>query len=351
MKGFFYGFVLISMNLFASRGLVVACNDNYVGYFMPNLAYLRRQLKCDLPVEVWYAGDELSEENQMLLSRFNNITFHDIVDVYGGQAKDYWGYHIKGLMLKASSFSEVMIVDADVYFVSDPAHLFDHPRYLETGAYFFRDFQMFDFTSRHDEIQETENGSSRWKHGFIESYWARRHYFQSLIFSPSQYLPEDMRFFWENKEPTAETKLLMHYQESGVVLIDKQRHRRGVEHIYQLNRNYQTTYQYVAGDKETYWMGMEMAKEPYAFNEGYPMNIRGKWIVYGVKRQKIRLAHKVDGKLCWFQKNPIDLGKHPIYKGYDGQELGPLTPEEVSQLDQLAFYVRMFGKPIRESLK
>ncbi len=347
MKKLFFS-LLIPLRLFATYGLAVACNDYYIGYFLPNLAYIRMEYKSDVPVEIWYAGNELSDENKKLLARFGNVTFHNLVDVFGGKPQDYWGFQIKAYMLKASHFDEVMIVDADVYFASDPTLLFSHPRYLKTGAFFFRDLQMIQFCHLHDDINETEKPCTQWKHCFIESYWARRDLFQQLVPIPSPYLPADMRFFWENVEPTENNKLLIHYQESGVVVIDKSRHRTGIDNILELNRNHQEIYKLVAGDKETYWMGMEMAGEPYAFNQGYPINIRGKWIIPGIKRQKIRLVHKVDGKLFWFQKKPVPLGANPIYKEYKGEDIAPLTKEEVWRIEHIGFYVKMFGLPTRE---
>ncbi len=337
----------IQLRLFATCGIAVACNDHYVGYLLPSIAYLRMEFKTDIPIEIWYAGDELSEESKALLSRFGNMTFHNLVDVFGGDAKDYWGYQIKGYMLKASHFDEVMIVDADVYFAQDPTSLFTHPGYLETGAFFFRDLQMMRFCHLHDQVNETAKGCLKWKHYYLESYWARRAFFQELIPSPSRYLPSDMRFFWENIEPSENNKLLIHYQESGVVLIDKSRHRLGVENILELNRNHEEIYKMVFGDKETYWMGMEMAGEPYTFNSGYPRTVRGKWLIPGIKRQKIGLVHQIDGKLFWFQKKPVALGSTPFYEDVQKENFESLSKEEIWRIEQIGYYVKMFGLPTK----
>lgn len=302
----------------------------------------------NLPVEIWYAGNELSLENQKRLARFGNVYFRDAVEVFGGVPQDYWGYHIKGWMLKGSRFDEVMIADADVYFAQNPEKLFWHIGYRDTGALFFRDFRMKEFGPNPDHEKETEKGCTKWKHGYLDSYLLRRRYFRQWIPQPSCYLPKDMLFFWGDTKPTEEEKFLIHYQEAGVVLIDKKRHRKGVEKIHALNVNHKETYKIVYGDKETYWIGMEMAQEPYAFNHGFPVNIRGKWKVYGIKRHKIRLVHLIDGELFWFQKKPVPLGGAPIYKTYEGEKLRFLSQEEKQRLDHIGFYVNMFGGITRE---
>ncbi len=336
-------FLIINLQLFASKGIVVACNDYYSGFFLPSLAYLRLEQKSELPIEIWYSGDELSQKNKDLLSRFGNVTFHDVVDVFGGEAKDYWGFQIKAYMLKGSNFDEVMIADADVYFAQDPIKLFSNPDYIKTGALFFRDHPIKGFSGLEDNTGESEKGCSYWKYGFIECYFKRREYFRRLIDSPSQYIPQDMTFFWEEANPTIENPFLIHYQEAGVVVIDKDRHRRGVEEIFTLNKNHKETYLYVHGDKETFWLGMEIAKEPYSFNLELPKKIKGKWIIYGIIRQKIRLAHLIGGELFWFQKKPIPLGNKPIYKSYNGEEVNLISEKDIDSLEKIRFYVNMFG--------
>ena len=55
-------------------------------------------------------------------------------------------------------------------------------------------------------------------------------------------------------------------QESGVVYMNKKMHKRSIECIYDLNNNHKDTYQYVWGDKETFWIGCLMANNKFTFN-------------------------------------------------------------------------------------
>lgn len=326
----------------AIQGMAVACNDKYIKYYLPMLAYLRYELKSEIPVEIWYAGGELSFENKQRLKRFSNISLNNIADYFGVNASEFWGYQIKGYMLKATHFDEVIIADADVYFVKDPALLFNIPGYKNTGAYFFRDIPILRFTDEKDHIEETQKHCGHWGHGFIESYRARRAYFRSLVKKPSAYMPHEFRFFWTDKEPTKKHPFLFHYQESGVVVMDKKRHKNGIDEIYKLNKDYKKTYLYVMGDKETYWLGMERAKEPYAFNPAYPVKVKGQWDMMKMKPFQIRLAHTINDQLFWFQRRPIPLGVSPYIKKNDGKRR-PLTKEEISKLNGISEYIEMFS--------
>ena len=333
--------ILAFPKLQADRGIAIACNDNYISDCLPSLAFLRYKLKSKLPIEIWYAGDELSELNKQKLRQIGGITFHDMIDYFGGEAATFRGYQIKGYMLKASNFDQVIIADADVYFMQQPEKLFTLEDYEKTGAYFFRDILIKTFQDKEDDLNETIRGCFYWKHGFIESYRARRDYFRSLIQQPSSSMPEDFNFFWNDTEPTYENPFLFHYQESGVVVVDKRQHARGVNEIFKLNRNFQDTYHYVMGDKETYWLGMEMAGEAYSFNKEMPVRVKGEWILYGIKRKKIRLAHTINGELFWFQKRPIVLGDAPFIIKSD-ETMRSLEKSEVDTMNQLVEFVDMF---------
>jgi hypothetical protein len=63
-----------------------------------------------------------------------------------------------------------------------------------------------------------------------------------------------------------------------------------LNHIFKLNENHQKTYQYVWGDKETFWLGCVMANKAYYFNDtsGFIHNHS--------------LTHKYKDELFWKQK-------------------------------------------------
>lgn len=321
-------FLFFLASLHAERGIVVACSDKYVDFLVPSLAYLRWEIGCKLPIEVWYAGDELSSQNKERLIAFGGIAFKDIVDVMGPPAKSYWGYHIKPLIVLATHFDEVLLMDADIYFYQDPERLFDNPHYIETGAFFFRDQPYWQLPS----VPNAYHGGS------IEYYRGRKAFFLSLIDKPSRYMPHDWRHYWEGEEPTFARPYSSEHQESGCVAFDKRRHSKGLEEIVKLNLNRAVTYKHMLGDKETYWIGLEMAKEPYYVNPSHPYLLRGKK-KHIIKNHKVNLVHLVDDHIFFQQKQPIPIGLDPYFIGEFSREP---TESEREKLHMAYFYKEMF---------
>ena len=49
----------------------------------------------------------------------------------------------KPFAILSSSFREIIFIDADAYFFTDPTHLFDTQEYRKTGTVFFKDRTLF----------------------------------------------------------------------------------------------------------------------------------------------------------------------------------------------------------------
>lgn len=95
-----------------------------------------RRTGCDLPIEVWYAGNELTEEIKKELRRLN-VECENFLD-HGHHTK--FGFKLKPFAILKSRFREVLYLDADNVCVKDPAELFDTKEYAEHGALFWPDF-------------------------------------------------------------------------------------------------------------------------------------------------------------------------------------------------------------------
>ncbi len=302
MRKYICLFVLFFFQLQATRGIVIAVCDRYVPDLLISLEFLRKEIKCKLPIEVWHAGDEISEKSIARLLQYDGVSIHDIVSVIDMPANHFRGFQIKGYLPQVSNFDEVIIMDADLIFYEDPEKLFHHEGYVRTGAFFFCDQESYNFFGY-------PRVSGRLYHGGLSSYYrARKALFTSLIKEPSSYFPDKWKIYWQENEPSTLNPFPSEHQESGCVVIDKKRHVEGLKNIQELNRRYKETYKYVWGDKETYWMGMEMANEPYHFNETIPCKVIDQ--VSGFlpfKVAKIRLMQIVDGKIFYQQKRPKKL--------------------------------------------
>src|SRR6266540_1660934 len=75
-----------------------------------------RRTGCHLPVQVWYVGEELTEEIKTELGKLN-VTCINFLD-YADAPRS--GYRLKPFAIINSSFKEVMYLDADNICVRNP---------------------------------------------------------------------------------------------------------------------------------------------------------------------------------------------------------------------------------------
>lgn len=139
---------------FKGRGIVICAGG--VPYFTcawVNINMLRIN-GCTLPIEVWYTGTELSDELIDELAKLG---------VKCRNSKDYTKSNVQSYALKPfailnSEFKEVLFLDADNNSVTDPAYLFDNEQYRNTGAVFWPDFWITDKANPIWEIVNAEEG-------------------------------------------------------------------------------------------------------------------------------------------------------------------------------------------------
>lgn len=225
-----------------NKGIVICVNDKYLKIGISSIFALEA-VGNQLPIEImFYQDSELSLNNRELLrnlpfvarvidmsSVFNNYTKHlpigtDIRRTYG-----------KPFAILASSFQHVLMMDADVYFFQKPSNLFHHSGYLSTGFLIFNDRTIW-----------PDNKRTAW--------------IKSII--PQPYSDKFNRSRLVRGISSVEI-------ESGVVVVNK-----GIRTSYlallvicMLNtlcfrRNMLNNHQY-HGEKETYWIGLQMLGVPY----------------------------------------------------------------------------------------
>lgn len=240
---------------------------------------LRTVLHSQLPIEIVYAGDaSLPFEYRRAMKAMERMDL-DFVDIFDVLENKYMGLdHESGSAMKpfallASTFSTVIMIDPDTVFMQKPEMVFYGSRaYQETGTLLFHD--------RLVERGEHESRHQWWQHQM------RQH-------EPSEMFQKSV------------TMLEGYGQEadSGVVLMDKGKLGvlMGLLHACWQNSKEireKETYAHVKGDKETYWLGLELTGTTYAFSEYYGAAI-GKWESGGVRGSQV--AHVDDSKkLLWF---------------------------------------------------
>jgi len=238
------------------RGIVVACPQKYEQIWLQTMETLRNEHGCNLPIEIWEIGQEISSPVKEKMAKLSDVTFKNVQD-YSANPNHWKGFQVKVFALYHCAFDEPILCDADVSFYKSPDIIYEDPNYIRTGAYFFKDLDSWTF--RDLSLRGTSKFTS------LVFYGKRKQFIQSLIPKKHNLFPKEWLYLYESNPPTAPVKEAL--QESGVVYMDKKRHAESLRHIFAMNENHPQTYQYVWGDKETFWLGCVMANQPFYFNE------------------------------------------------------------------------------------
>ncbi|KAL4424077.1 hypothetical protein ABPG75_001378 [Micractinium tetrahymenae] len=201
------------------RGIVIAAGspDTLANAFV-SLHVLRHALGCTLPVTIMYwgrvAGDVPSKETMAFMQeRLRDLQFVDASSLpwpawHRPLSKDLdsWkqadGWKFKAFVLYAAPYKHAMFLDSDATAAMDPAILFDHPMYLAVGSMFWQEL------------------------------WCG-----------------DCDLFRQLGMPSIGRE---RQTESGIILVDRQRHWLMLEWALWLNTNDHITYKLAYGDKDTF---------------------------------------------------------------------------------------------------
>ncbi|KAI8066647.1 mannosyltransferase putative-domain-containing protein [Gongronella butleri] len=246
-KGYSDIFDVQRQSMTEKRGFAMCVGDNKFAYAVHALAALREVHGNELPVEIFFRDDDdLSKRyQQYLLSKFANIRLRRLDQIFENYILELRGWDMKPFSVLASSFKEVMLIDADALFLYNPDKLFDEQGFKDTGTLFFKDRTL---------LQWPRFGGRQWVESFLPSY--------------SDWLPKSR--WW-----MGETDFELH---SPVVLFDKQKTLWSIIAACKLMDKWereQQTFVYSHGDKEAFWLGAEMTLTPFTFVSGVPMALGG----------------------------------------------------------------------------
>ncbi|KAJ6437718.1 glycosyltransferase family 71 [Purpureocillium lavendulum] len=229
------------------RGIVIPVGYGNLRFAGHLVVALREVHDCQLPIEIVYAGDiDLDQEQRDALAALDataNIKFLNVLSVFADDTLSLLagGWAIKPFGLLASSFEQAILVDADAVFLQSPEALFRQRPFISTGAYLF-----------HDRLL--------WQNVFTE----RRDWWHDQIREPSAALNNSLVWTQDYAEEC----------DSGVVVADKARTEVlvGLLHAaWQNTRDVrgEVSYKLMHGDKETWWLGLELAGSGYEFERHY----------------------------------------------------------------------------------
>ena len=252
------------------KGIVMTIGNNFVTTGMQTIRALQ-QLNSALPVVVFYAGVfDLANENVHKLVRLPGVELVNLCDLLNCTTLDMDKWDTKPFALLASPFKETILMDADAIFVQNPAILFKDPGYILTGAVLFKDRTLFGGPSH------TAN-------------WLKR-----VLPKPISERAQATRMYHGQT---------IHEVESGVVVMDKEKHIFGLLTICLLNMGTfkEEMHTWTHGDKESFWIGLEIIGEPYEIHPELPGSIGSIDRSVDERLCHGHLAHfDREGRLLWF---------------------------------------------------
>lgn len=255
-----------------SSGILIAVGNEFTTCAVHAIRAIRA-LNCTLPITIAYSGlFDLFPENRQRMAGLD-VEFMDICKLFNCTAIDPDRWDTKPFALLGSPYENTLLMDADAIFVQPPEKLLKDPGYERTGALFFHDRTLYG--GNYD--------LSQWIADILPNPISER-VKASRIFRAQTY----------------------YEQESGVVVMNKREHLFGLLAICFLNtpRVRDAIRDNTHGEKETFWMGLEVVNEPYEFMPGMPGSIgrietKGKRVL--VQEICGHLAHfDREGKLLWF---------------------------------------------------
>ncbi|KAF5636748.1 MNT3-alpha-1 3-mannosyltransferase responsible for adding the terminal mannose [Fusarium tjaetaba] len=269
-----------------SRGIVIPVGggEQSVRFAGHLIVSLRKVLDCRLPIQIVYAGDDdLPKKDREIITKLDgasDLEFLDIFTVFDDttlKLKD-GGWAIKAFALLGSHFEEVILLDADAVFIQQPERLFAQKAYIEKGALLF-----------HDRLL--------WQHAFKE----RHEWWKDQIKEPSAEMNKSLVWTEDYAEEC----------DSGVVVLNKARVSTlvGLLHVAWQNTydvREEVTYRQGHGDKESWWLGLELGGSSYEFESHY-----GSMIGWGegtggnvTKVCSFVIAHTDEkDKLLWYNRS------------------------------------------------
>ncbi|KAI9199749.1 mannosyltransferase putative-domain-containing protein [Polychytrium aggregatum] len=266
-----------------TRGIVLTTGAGHFEFAYLAIRSLRRSVNTTLPIEVFYtdSGTEKDAVYRAMLGEFEDLQIMNLDDYFDLDKAQISGFAFKPFTLLATSFSEAILIDADILFFQDPARAFDIADYKATGTYYFRDRTIFNPNNPTDRK------------------------LKELFPNPSQYLKTNSRIL---------NRLSDHEVDSGIVIFNKGRAFHELLLICLLNtRKYRgPLWGTFWGDKELFWLAFEMLGTPYRFEKyggGVAGYVRDDGAICG------NLFHLDDrNQPLWMNGGPVNDRHDPVGK-------------------------------------
>jgi FkbM family methyltransferase len=262
------------------RGIVTSCGADRVDYLLNAYVQFRliRELGCKLPIECWYAGARERSEPFAELVRPLGVTCRDAVAagfvghpiakdvpfrVHSYEPAQLHGYSLKPFAILASSFAEVVWLDADCHPIVSPEAAFEQDAYMSAGALVWAD-----------------DPNATYHYPRLEPF--------GLTTPPGE----------ENG------------WETGQMVLDKRRHWRALQLANWFCATADHWFQHVWGDKDALFAAWLVEQAPYRL--GAPEVFQGRCFLHRLPDGRPYVLHRAGGaaKLKLGEPDPLENPPH-----------------------------------------
>ncbi|CAK7891048.1 putative alpha-1,3-mannosyltransferase Mnn14p [[Candida] anglica] len=242
------------------RGIGLTISNSHVVMAIRFIRLLRA-LDNELPIEIIYVSD-LNAESRNQLIEASREPLSDgsgkvlkaqelwFVDVSPAVNKKYHGkfggFGNKILATIFNSFNEFILVDADTVMLKAPDYFFNLPKYQQYGTFYYKDRSAAEFRPKDDttffrKMMPSQLDTAMFGIPQITDYTLKREFFKGMS----------------------------HYMESGLVVINRERHFTKGFIMAQLNA-IKPAHDRLYGDKELFWLAHTVSgDESYYFNKHF----------------------------------------------------------------------------------
>lgn len=333
-------------NSLEGDGIVVSICDKFVDEVLEMVRTLR-VLGNELPIQFVYNGDlsmgnkqKISQQAQSMNDHLpdsdpivrgykfytaaypkQEISFVNINECIQPEYQDLFpGFFQKELAYLFNSFENMILMDSDTVLFKPPHDLLNSTSYTSSGAWFFKD--------RNLPMRMSDKYVQ-----FIQNVIPNT--VDSLLFT----LPQANT--WTDYLQTK----FFHYQESGLVLINRVQHFNAMlitSHLSQL----QSTFIASWGDKEHFHLGFTISGDShYEFNKYWSASIGGS------------IEHLQESRLCSNHPSHIDASDDSLIWINSGSKFCPIEPTEIDLafwepygLTTLREVQKMYLEPVRATI-
>ncbi|KAG3111841.1 hypothetical protein PI124_g8935 [Phytophthora idaei] len=254
------GQVQVQHSFSKDKGVIMCMHNGAV----PMGLSLVRELRClgnKEVIQIYHCfPEEMSNASRtLLLAADHNLEIVDVCtdlvakgNLTEDRARHFRSWWIKPLAMYHTDIKEVLLLDVDDIFMRDPAVVRTTEGYKKTGTTFFYDRVL----SSKEFFNQDVDGEQYLRKLLREFDYAK--YGLPMGSTPSEHLSPKTSYAWRRQTS--------HEQDSSLVAIDKSRAGKALDIMFFLITEQHFVHEFSYGDKETFWISYELAKQEYFFS-------------------------------------------------------------------------------------